>query len=447
MKTRAFRRLHLVAERYFPEQRLYLRSESGTRFLRLTPGSQMGIALAALALFGWTFFATSAYIIGALSADSDHRQARTLQLDYEARLDRLSAERDKRALEARQAQERFYVALEQISAQQSALLASEDRRRELETGIEVIQRTLRKTMKERDRAQKQSDKLLAELQAVTGSVSTVAGAVEEAGATLDFLNAALARTVRERDRMIAETARMQAQVERMEFQARLTEERNERIFSRLEEAVAVSMTPLEKMFEQVGLSTDKLMEDVKKGYSGTGGPLVPLSVSSKGTADEDATTFKVNRLLQEMDRLNLARITAESTPFLSPVRRSYRLTSPFGPRRHPVTGKVKMHEALDMAAPVGTPVYTTASGVVSFAGWAGGYGRVIKIRHPNGFETRYAHLSKIRVKKGQRVSQGDRIGDMGSSGRSTGSHVHYEIRRQGKATDPMKFFKAARNVF
>ena len=446
LTKRAIRKLHLLAERYFSEQRLYLRSDSGTRFLRLTPARQMSIAAAALVLFGWTFFASSVYIIDTITADSGHVQTRNLQLDYEARLDRLSAERDKRALEARQAQERFYVALEQISAQQSALLASEDRRRELETGIEVIQRTLRKTMKERDRAQAQSDRLLAELQAVTGSVTTVAGAAEEAGATLDFLNAALARTVRERDDRIAEAERMRGRVERLKFEARLAEERNERIFTRLEEAVALSISPLEKMFEQVGLSTDKLMEDVKRGYSGTGGPLEPLSVSTKGQP-EDETTFKVNQLLKDMDRVNLMRITAESTPFLSPLRRSYRLTSPFGPRRHPVTGKYKLHPALDMAAPMGTPVYTTASGVVSFAGWAGGYGRVIKIRHPNGFETRYAHLAKIRVKKGQRVSQGDRIGDMGSSGRSTGSHVHYEIRKQGKATDPMKFFKAARNVF
>jgi murein DD-endopeptidase MepM/ murein hydrolase activator NlpD len=446
LKARAYRKLHLFSERYFSEQRLYLRSDASTRFLRLTPATQMTIAAATLALFGWTVFATSAFLISKVSLGSGHNQTRSLQLDYEAQLDRLSAERDKRALEARKAQERFYVALEQISGQQSALLASEDRRRELETGIEVIQRTLRNTMKDRDRAQSQSDKLLAELQSVTGTVSTASGAAEETGITLDFLNAALARTVTQRDGMISDSEKLQRALDELNFQAKLAEEKNERIFSRLEEAVTVSMGPLEKMFESIGLSTDKLLGEVKSGYSGIGGPLSPLSVSTRGEP-EDATSFKVNQLLEDLDNVNLMRILAESTPFTLPVKSSYRLTSPYGPRIHPVTGKRSVHEALDMAAPYGTPVYATANGVISFAGWAGSYGRVIKIRHPNGFETRYAHLQKIRVEKGQRVSQGERIGDMGSSGRSTGSHVHYEIRIDGKSTNPSEYFKAARNVF
>jgi murein DD-endopeptidase MepM/ murein hydrolase activator NlpD len=123
------------------------------------------------------------------------------------------------------------------------------------------------------------------------------------------------------------------------------------------------------------------------------------------------------------------------------------MTSGYGWRRHPTSGKSRMHDGMDFASSVGTPVYATAEGVVTFAGWAGGYGRVIKIQHALGFETRYAHLSKFGVKKGQRVSRGDRIGDMGNSGRSTGPHVHYEIRIGGKSVNPMTYIKAARNVF
>ncbi len=446
MKTRLKRRLHLIAEKHLPEQRLYLRTDTSTRFLRLTPLTQFILISTSLLFFGWSIFASSAYLVGVLSASSQNEQAELQQLDYETRLNALSSERDKRALEAQKAQERFYVALEQISGQQSALLASEDRRKELETGIEVIQRTLRKTMKERDRAESQSDKLLAELQSVTGSTSTLAGVAEETEATLDYLNAALAETVSQRDGMIDETRKMSEKMARLRHLAKLTEERNERIFSRLEEAVTVSISPLEKMFENVGLSTDKLLEDVKSGYSGMGGPLTPLAVSTKGEP-EDPASSKANALLTEMDKVNLLRIAAERTPFAMPVKNSYRLTSGYGWRRHPTSGKSRMHDGVDMAAAVGTPLYATADGVVTFSGWAGGYGRVIKIRHAMGFETRFAHLSKIRVKKGQRVSRGDRIGDMGSSGRSTGSHLHYEVRIGGKSVNPMNYIKAARNVF
>ena len=446
MKTRLARKIHIISEKYLPEQRLFLRTDASTRYLRLTPATQLFVITCSALFFGWTIFATAALMINNVGANGNGTQARMQQIDYEIRLNALSGERDKRAMEAQKAHERFYIALDQISEQQSALLASEDRRRELETGIDVIQRTLRKTMNERDRAEIQSDKLLTELQAVTGSVSTNAGLVEEIETTLDYLNSALGLTVGQRDGMAVETARMQEKVADLKHQAKLDRERDTRIFSRLEEAVTVSISPLEKMFENIGLSTDKLLEDVKSGYDGMGGPLSPIAVSTKGEP-EDSTSFQANRLLADMDKVNLLRIAAERTPFVLPLRTSYRLSSNYGWRKHPTTGKTSLHEGTDMAAPMGTPIYATADGVVSFAGWAGGYGRVIRIKHALGFETRFAHLSKFRVKKGQRVSRGDRIGDMGSSGRSTGSHVHYEVRVGGKSVNPMKYVKAARNVF
>lgn len=446
MQASLKRRLHVMAERTFPEQRLYLRSDRSTRYLRLTPGRQVAIMAGGGAVFLWAVFVSAALLVNMFSAGSSAQQAAMRQQDYEARLASLSAERDKRAMETQTAQERFYIALEQISAQQTALLASEDRRKELETGIEVIQRTLRKVMKERDRAAIQSDKLLAELQAATGSVTTQAGEAEEIEVTLDYLNTALDQTVDQRDRMISETEKMEQKVADLKHDAKLQEERNQRIFSRLEEAVTVSISPLEKLFEGVGLSTDKLLEDVKAGYSGMGGPLTPLAVSTKGEP-EDPTSYRANLLLADLDKINMLRIAAERVPLAIPVKSSFRFTSGYGWRKHPTAGTMRMHDGTDFASAIGTPIYATGDGVVTFAGWAGGYGRVIKIRHAMGFETRYAHLAKFRVKKGQRVSRGDRIGDMGTSGRSTGSHVHYEVRIGGKSVNPMKFIKAGRDVF
>ncbi len=438
--------MHGFLARIFPEQRLYLRTDDGTRFMRLTPAVQLVAVITIGVIFIWTVFVSSMFLVSALSADSIAHRADTRQIDYENRLNAMSRERDTRALEASTAQARFYVALEQISAQQSALLESEDKRKELETGIDVIQRTLRTTMKERDRAQLQSDKLLAELQVVTGKNSTESGGTDDLERTLDYLNAALERTVDQRDDMVISTRVLDAEVADLRHRADLTKERNARIFSRLEEAMTVSIAPLEKMFENVGLSTDKLIEDVKLGYSGQGGPLTPLAISTKGQP-EDPASIKANRLLAELDQVNLLRIAATRLPFVVPVKSSYRLSSGYGWRRHPTTGRTRMHDGTDFAAGYGTPIYSTADGVVTFAGWSSGYGRLVKIRHALGFETRYAHMQKIRAKVGQRVSRGDRIGDMGSSGRSTGPHVHYEIRIGGKSVNPMNYIKAARNVF
>jgi murein DD-endopeptidase MepM/ murein hydrolase activator NlpD len=105
-----------------------------------------------------------------------------------------------------------------------------------------------------------------------------------------------------------------------------------------------------------------------------------------------------------------------------------------------------MHQGTDFAAPIGTPVHAPAEGVVSFAGWASGYGRLIKIQHANGIETRYGHLNAIRVEVGQRVSLGERIGDIGNSGRSTGPHLHYEIRVGGEPINPMIYLGAGEDV-
>lgn len=106
-----------------------------------------------------------------------------------------------------------------------------------------------------------------------------------------------------------------------------------------------------------------------------------------------------------------------------------------------------MHNGTDFAGRHGLPIHTTADGVVKTAARQSGYGNIVIVTHPNGLETRYAHLSKIHVKVGERVSRGDHIGDMGNTGRSTGTHLHYEIRVNGKPVDPMNFIKAARDVF
>ena len=115
-----------------------------------------------------------------------------------------------------------------------------------------------------------------------------------------------------------------------------------------------------------------------------------------------------------------------------------KVTSPFGLRMHPVSGRREMHEGVDFAARIGTPVPSVAEGRVKFAGVQSGYGNVIKIAHPGGFETVYAHLSSIAVKPGQTVSEGQNIGKTGNTGTSTGPHLHFEFHAAGRLIDPLR---------
>ena len=118
-------------------------------------------------------------------------------------------------------------------------------------------------------------------------------------------------------------------------------------------------------------------------------------------------------------------------------------TSGFGVRSDPFRGSAAMHAGIDLAGPMGTPVYATADGMVEKAEWAGGYGNMVEIDHGRGLETRFGHLSRILVHPGEKVTRGMLIALMGSTGRSTGSHLHYEVRIDGHAVNPIPFLQSA----
>jgi murein DD-endopeptidase MepM/ murein hydrolase activator NlpD len=131
-----------------------------------------------------------------------------------------------------------------------------------------------------------------------------------------------------------------------------------------------------------------------------------------------------------------------AVPSQKPVESAV-FTSGFGARSDPFNGYVAMHAGIDLAGPIGTPIYAAADGIVDRAGWANGYGNLVEIDHGKSIQTRYGHLSAILVTEGQRVHRGDLIARMGSTGRSTGSHLHYEVRLDGHAVNPIPFLQSS----
>lgn len=436
MRSRLTRALHANLEKRFPEKRLFLRSDTETRFIRLKPEFQLIAWAGGTIVVAWTIIATAILLMDSIGAGNFRAQAQRDQMIYEQRLNVLSAERDARAEEAMAAQERFSSALAQISIMQSELLETEDKRRELETGLEVVQATLRDTMQERQAVERK----LAEFTAEGGQGPSQGAINEDIAGTMDLLASALAETAAERDMIASDAAFALDRASEIELELRLLQERNDEIFRQLEEAMLVSVEPLDKMFRAAGMNPDTLLDQVRRGYSGTGGPLTPLQFSTKG-GGPDPDAERANGILNGMDRINLYRIAAERAPFDIPVKANFRFTSGFGQRWG------RLHAGTDFAGPIGTPIYATADGVVTHAGWSSGYGRLIKIQHEFGIETRYAHLNAMRVSVGQRVSRGDRIGDMGNSGRSTGPHLHYEVRVGGNPVNPMTYIRAGQDVF
>ncbi|WP_102224646.1 M23 family metallopeptidase [Acidimangrovimonas sediminis] len=446
MSGRIAHRVNTALSRHLPEQRLFLKSDSETRFVRLSPMTQAVALGTGGAVVAWTVVASAILMMDSIGAGNAREQTRREQLAYEARLNALSADREKRTEEAASAQARFNVALEQVSQMQSALLASEDRRTELETGINVIQKTLQRTVKERDDARATLAKTKATLVAETGSSHTTAGEARDMAATVTMLSAALSNTAQARDSADndAEVARQEA--DKLALDKRLMIERNQQIFGKLENAVQTAMGPLDKMFKRVGISPDKVLADIRRGTQGDEMPAkITLSTSGRQASLE---TTRANEILASFDQLNRLRIGADKVPLGLPLHVSFRYSSPFGYRHNPFGGsKGEFHPGQDIAAKWGSPLYSTADGVVVRAGWVRGYGKLVEIQHSFGLTTRYGHMSRIAVKVGERVSRGERIGDMGSTGRSTGSHVHYEVRQGDKPVNPMTYIKAAANVF
>lgn len=265
------------------------------------------------------------------------------------------------------------------------------------------------------------------------------------GTTLGTLSAALSLTERDRAKAEAKARTLGERVAVLENGLALGEDRIARLLGRLEEAVLVSLGGLESHVRRTGLDADRLVAEIRATYDGAGGPFV--SATSRGLIfEDDPQGARVTALMSELERVQLLRLAAAKLPTVLPLRDAFRFTSGFGARKDPRNRRSRIHDGIDLAGPKGTPIYATAEGEVVFAGRFQGYGNFVRVRHAFGLETAYAHLSRISVKVGERVAQGDRIGDMGNTGRSTGTHLHYEIRANGTPVDPMTYLKAAKDV-
>ena len=410
---------------FVPEKRLFVQSRNATSYIRLTPLVQLSLAAALVLLLGWMAIATSLVVLDTVSGGSQTIQTTVLQNAYKQRLEELASERDQRAAEARSAQERFKLAMEQIGRQQTSILDSVEERREIAAA---------------------RDALLAEMSEVNETLDRKQGTAGDLSQTLDTVTGALSDAVVARDAAEDERETLATQVAELELRISMNTRQQEEMLNQLEQAVAMSFGPLEAMFKSTDLDVDSLIASVRNTYSGQGGPKLPAAVSTRSFNDPSLSS-RLDSVMVSLDRMNLMRIAAGRVPYSMPVTANFRFTSGFGTRSDPKGRGRRMHLGVDLAGASGTPIFATADGVVVSAKRESGYGNAVRVRHDFGFETVYAHLSKIRVAAGQKLSRGDRIGDMGSTGRSTGVHLHYEVHLNGRPVNPMPYLETARNVY
>ncbi len=229
------------------------------------------------------------------------------------------------------------------------------------------------------------------------------------------------------------------------LEARLAEVRKSQrnLVSRITQSTAGDIERLKRLIARTGLKPEKLMARLRNKGTGRGGPFIPLSGIERKPSELDEALATLYGHIDHWDGLQQV---IRRLPLSSPVDHYY-VASSYGKRRDPLNKKWSVHRGVDLAGRSRHKIRSVAPGKVKYADWKGRFGRYIEIDHGHGIVTRYGHLRGLKVKRGQKVTHRQLIGLLGSSGRSTGPHLHYEILVDGKHVDPIKFVNAGKNVF
>ena len=395
-------------DRVFPERQIYHRSGGTVRYVSLSPGKQALLALGAVGLAGWCVYATANTVLEGPQATASNAEIERERAKYDRWLNESRAQ-----AAAAQAQ------LEERTRQFDQATA------EFESRHEVL-RSL--------------------LEYAGGTTMQLAASrpIERDGARI-IMAASIDEAEPRQSRAITSEP---YQVTTVGFRARgeRLEADQERTLAELEDQVAERSEQVRGVLRLTGVPMTTLTGP--QAEAAAGGPLVPQDFVAY-LRDSGLNPAFAHRVAQVAARIGESRRltdVAGSTPLAAPVAVDYRETSGFGGRVDPFTGRPAFHSGLDMAAFERAPVVATSPGVVSFAGSRSGYGYTVEIDHGHGFKTRYGHLRDIQVQRGDRVAIGQRIGSIGSTGRSTATHLHYEVWFRGRAVDPVNFLRAGRHV-
>lgn len=444
-------KLRAGAARLFPERQIYHRSRGEVHFVTIPARTQMVLIAVTLAFLTWVAFTSVNVVFKDQIIESKDRRFNEMQANYETRVNRLQREIDNVNGAMRVTQDRFERELELLEERQEQLdrlmedqevlnLEHEDlRNRVAVMGNDPMNEAAEGTsvlamdVSQRETAMRQGRPLPPVRASTVDGVSTVLATIAQGGGHVR--NALTTRATR---------------IAHMEDMARdLRTTQRDAVLS-MENRAVERIGRLQTILASTGLDLDDYMSAFNADeFNGVGGPGIDIQ-DLEPFLEEDEDTADFSRYLirasNHLDELSILQAAINNLPLLRPSD-LYRMTDGYGMRRDPFNRRLRMHYGLDFAGPSGTPVMATAAGTVTRAGTMSGYGRVIEIDHGNGISTRYAHLRRINVSVGDEVSARQVIGQLGNTGRSTGPHVHYEVRYHGEPLDPLPFLEAGRHVF
>lgn len=442
-----------LIDRLLPERQIYHRSHGQVHFVALSRRAQLLFVFVGLSFFTWVAYASVNVVFKGQILKAKERKFHTLEASYEARISDMQSALDDLSAALNLSAERFeskaealqdrHQALETVDEQKDAFLRSQ---RTLQTQLadawyDVPVRSETETDPQSTVAMHVARREIAP----RTSRPKVLAMQEDRGPELPHLLGFLGGR---RDRAVAVATPWQRRAWALE--KRMEQMRLQQASTALEmkEFAQRNLEKMRAINETLGLDTEDIFSRFGTGGAAVGGPLIALNgeIFDEDLPPEGPFEKIIYSVSQDLQELNALQSALGKLPLARPVD-VYRVTSWYGARRDPFTRRAAFHGGLDFAGRTGTPVRATAAGVVVKAGTHPGYGRLIEIDHGNGVSTRYGHLRRISVKKGDTVKLRDKIGALGNSGRSTGPHLHYEVLIDRKTTDPMRFLEAGRYVF
>lgn len=437
----------------FRERQIFLRSEGQVRFATFSAKAQLGLASMALMFGAWVAFSTFQYIFQNEIINSKNERIRMGQEAY------LALES-----EMRDTQIRFISAAQDLDAKHSQLIGLVSQKENLEQQLDTISGRLTEVSDDHLEASAEAASLRTQLQedrsSLAGRIGTLQGQLRS---TLDQRSGLEQNLAATRDRVASLSAERDALIKSNSdltgnlgaVNGRLDHIRVEqqRFIDRIAARTSGDIDLLEDTIAMTGIKPAALFEKGGVLNSAMGGPVIDPSVAEgRSTVDlarldrSAAFDSSVAGFEDNLQRWEALQSVLRVLPIAAPADNFY-ISSDYGRRRDPITKGRAFHAGIDLAGPARQPVYATAPGKVVRAAKNGPYGNMVEIDHGFGLRTRYGHLDKILVKKNEEVEFRTQIGRMGSTGRSTGTHLHYEIRFKGKAYDPARFLKAGKYVF
>jgi murein DD-endopeptidase MepM/ murein hydrolase activator NlpD len=433
--------------RRFPERLIYIRTNGASRTISLTTSRQAAMATVFLGALGWTVYASGMQVAHEAILAFKSNQIVEARAAHDEVLAEVISYREKIA-DLTNALQKTYVRAEEIS-QQSVAIQKEMMLLERRMGVpnradaakqrdqaqfEAMEGKYATLENSRQEVEAERDRLRSQLADLDARMRRLAEKGKVEGDVLELRQAVLQRdlAISQRDKLVAENKTLGDRLLRIQGAQK-------QIFEQVSALADGGIAQIEKTLKKTGLNVEELLG---KQEANRGGPFVPADLPDLGRED---LNHAMKDLSEQIDRWDGLSRLMEILPLGYPVQ-TPRVTSGFGYRRDPFSGELADHTGIDFQGEKGDIALATAPGTVVFVGDKGNYGLAVDIDHGMGFVTRYAHLDEFSVKTGDVVQAGTKVGMIGCTGRSTGRHLHYEVRYNGQPYNPKELIRVKRYV-